>query len=164
MSMRDDTHLGPGSSRPDDAIDAAARELTRGEPSPRLRHQVRSRIQRRPAGLRVPALVAIGGAAAIVLAVFMVWNRPDTGPDQQAAVTPAPVATVQQPAEPTPAKAPAPLRAGRRPRTTRPTRALEPIDPLVIEPIAMPPLAVTTSSGVMPIDIDYLQIEPLQIQ
>ena len=58
------------------------------------------------------------------------------------------------------AKAPS-LRAS---RVTPPTRPLEPIDPLVIEPMTMPLMAVSASSGEMPIEIDDLRIEPLQIQ
>ena len=48
------------------------------------------------------------------------------------------------------------------PRRT-PQRTLV-VEPLVIEPISVPLMAVDASSGVMPIEIMEMQIEPLRIQ
>jgi hypothetical protein len=54
-----------------------------------------------------------------------------------------------------------PVRPNRLRRTSRRVIA---DDPLVIDPISVPLIAVDSSSGVMPIRIEPLQIEPLQRQ
>ena len=83
-----------GESRTDEAINGAARDLTRGEPSPRLRHAIRSRIQdgNRAKPLWIPAL-----ASAFVLAILgtiVVWQlrTPATVPPPQFTALAPPVA------------------------------------------------------------------------
>jgi hypothetical protein len=146
----------------DDLIDAAAHEMTRGEPSQRLRREVRTRIDKRRPVWAVPMWVPLVVAVALLIVVARTLSGPHGVPDR---VRPTPVeqtAAAPRVVPPVVEASPSP-RVGQitRPRR-RPTRALQPINPLVIEPIAMPLMAVTTSSGVMPIDIDPLQVEPLQ--
>lgn len=151
--------------RDDELIDAAAHAMTRGEPSAQLRIAVRARIDTRtwPAVAVWPPAVAV--AAAVALAVVVWWPPFEPAPPQPAAVvTPAP-ATVAPPAvSRIETSATTPPKAVPRTHVTRSVRPLDPIAPLVIEPMTTPLIAVTTSSGVMPIEIDDLQIEPLQVQ
>jgi hypothetical protein len=152
-----------GGSRTGDIVDAAARDLTRGEPSPQLRERVRARIGRRRGWLVAARVPVLGAAIAMVLVAVAVQESRDAVP-----LPPAPPAVHVASSFPVAAG----TGAGRleqleRPeRLERPTRAkrILAIDPLVIEPIAMPPIAVTASSGVTPIAIDDLRIEPLRIQ
>ena len=145
---------------PDDLIDRAARELTQGEPSPQLRQQVRARIGR-PRGYSLPAMVpAVAALVAIVVAgVLMQQSAWKVALPEPPRVALGPVESLD------------PVIIGAAPdrpeRDGRTVRADQPaslrIAPLTIEPIAMPLMAVTTSSGT-PIEIDDLRIEPLQIQ
>jgi hypothetical protein len=151
----------PGLERRDDLISVAARDLTAGRPSPQLRYRVRSRIARTPARRMLwPAWVGLAGVAAAVLALFIMWSRPQPAPDQQIAVAVPQVgpADPRAPGEPIPTPVAAPDAAALVPvrptRVTRPAPAIEPIDPLVIG----------TPAGVMPMELEDLQIEPLQIE
>ena len=152
----------------DGVTDAAAHAMTRGEPSAQLRMTVRARIDNRRAWPAVAAWVPVlAGAAAVALAVFASWTPVEPPPPHTVAVTtPAPAPTISaSPLAPTiETAAVAPLPAVPRTRVTRPAGALDPIAPMVIEPMTTPLMAVGTSSGVMPIEIDDLRIEPLQIQ
>jgi len=51
-----------------------------------------------------------------------------------------------------------------RPTSARKSQRKLEVEPLVIEPIRMPLIAIDSSSGVMPIEIEDLRIEPLQVQ
>ena len=172
------------STHDDELIDRAAHAMTRGEPSDRLHHAVRARIETsrprietgRP-GVEIgrPGLakqarhlwMPLAAAAAIVLAVVV--GRALLGPPD----APRPTEVASAPAAPpglrestaTPAPSPAGLResSARPARGRTPQRKLE-VEPLVIEPIRMPLIAIDSSSGVMPIEIEDLRIEPLQIQ
>ena len=110
----------------------------------------------------------MAGAAVAVIALLIVWNRPEMAPNQQIAVAvPQPQPSGKESrgrivTPPPTAGAPAPRVA--RTRGAQPARALEPIDPLVIEPMTMPLMAVAASPGLMPIEMDDLQIDPLQIE
>ena len=156
--MRDDDLSG----RNDQLIDTVARELTRGEPSVRLRRRIRARIESSRAWslpLWLPA--SAGGAVVVIVAVVIQWSGAPARLPAAPSIALGPTARAL-------VVGPPPERIGRtrleRPeRSERPARKIE-IDPLRIEPIAMPPLAVTASSGEMPIEIDDLRIEPLQIQ
>jgi len=173
--MRGDDHVGPGFSRAGDdvasgfsrtdaVVDAAAQALTSGEPSAQLRMAVRARIERNHSPWPIWGRAAVACAAALLLIVAaLTLSDPRGEPDR---TRPAPVEQTAAAPRVAPAVAdgsPSPRVAQGTPPRRRPTRALESIDPLVIEPIVMPLIAVT-SSGVMPIEIDDLQIEPLQVQ
>jgi hypothetical protein len=158
MSMRDNRARSGGVasdfSRTEPIIDAAARELTRGEPSPHLRHQIRARIEmprRRPVPVWAPAFAGVA-ALVIVVVVFQQAGTPIALPVPQPAAVANATLMVVAPLEPERSEPPE--------RSERSVRTIE-IEPLVIEPIAMPLMAVTTSSGDMPIEIEDLQIEPL---
>ena len=170
----------------DALIDDAARGLVAGEPSSALRSSVRDRIGRpHPAWLRAPAW---GAAAAVVIASLIVGRAllgPPGGPDrvrptderptiERAAVAPA--SQSNEPAAIQPAPAPA-RQFTRRIATAIPLPPEEEeslIPPIAIDPLATVPLravsleamqiAVDQSSGVMPIEIAALRIEPLQGQ
>lgn len=178
-SERDGDHL-------DAVIDAAARSLTAGEPSAALRPSVRDRIGRRSnVGWLVPA------AAIAVMAVMIVGRAllgPPGGPDPSTGsgspraesrgnrVRPTDVRLpIDYPSRPAPELSAAPLQPDIErlvpPNPTHqvvavPELPLEELEPL-IPPLSIPPLetkliAVETSSGVMPIEIEPLRIEPLQ--
>jgi hypothetical protein len=102
--------------------------------------------------LWVPAL-----AAAAVIVIAVITNRPQAMPvvaqpipDQiaRALVVPPPVATANPVAQVA--------------TVDRPERSERSERPIVIEPLAVPLMAVDTSSGVMPIEVEPLRIEPLQ--
>jgi hypothetical protein len=167
----------------DALIDEAARRLVAGEPSSSLRSSVRDRIgRRRPVWLAVPAW---GAVAAVVIAVLIVGRAfvgpsagPDkvrpTGPDRVSPTRDAPAVASQshEPAAIQPAPS-TPRQVARRLATdvAVPPEEESPIPPIAIDPLATVPLravpleeaqiAVDVSSGVMPIDIAPLQIEPL---
>ena len=151
----------------DAAIAAAAQALTSAEPSAALRAGVRERIgRRRSAWWFVPAAAV---AAAVVAAIILGRATP-----------PAPGAPVNQPtpAAPVLGSVPAPQPDSRpidQAVTVLPPmrRLAAPFEPPVeelespIPPIAIPPLETTqivvdVSSGVMPIEIEPLQMEPLR--
>jgi len=143
--MRDDDRVGPGFSRIDQLIDVTVHAMTRGEPSDQLRAAVRARIERRRGWWAMvwwaPALVA----AMLVIVVARTVSGPRGEPD------------TARPTAPLASANPGP-QVGSTERPERPERLI------VIEPLIVPLLAVDTSSGVMPIDIEPLQIEPLQPQ
>jgi hypothetical protein len=168
MSMRNE--------RPDpiDAlIDEAARGLVAGEPSSSLRSSVRGRIgARRPVWSFIPALA---GAAALLVVAVLVGRALLGSPSERDNVRPtierAEGVPASQPDEPA-AIQPAPIPARqftRRLATAIPPPPEEeesPIPPIAIEPLGTAPLeamqlAVDVSSGVTPIEIAPLQIEPL---
>ena len=171
--------------RPLDAlIDEAARRLVAGEPSSSLRSSVRERIGRRRLGWFV--VPAWGTAAAMVVAVLIVGRAlsgPFGGPVGRTLSGPPVRPTEERPtidrgpaAVASPSSAPdatQPVRIEARQFTRRAAAVIppppdeEPIVPqIAIEPLATVPLsaaqiAAEVSSGVMPIDIAPLQIEPL---
>ena len=161
----------------DALIDAAARRLVAGEPSSSLRTSVRDRIERRrPVWLPVPAW----GAAFVIVIAALIAGRTllDRSGDsesvqqdnQRAAVS---LPAVQPPVNPGPAArvrpaAIQPARTGARQFSRRLADAITPpaeeeslIPPLAIAPLTTTQIAVDTSSGVTPIEIEPLQIEPL---
>ena len=166
----------------DALIDEAARRLTAGESSSSLRGSVRERIRgRRPAWSFVPAFAGV--AALLVVAVIVgralldPVGRTLSGPairstsERPAIERAAPTVASQtnEPAaiQPVPS---APRQLARRLAADitapPPVEEESPIPPIAIEPLATAPLgavqiAVDVSSGVMPIEIAPLQIEPL---
>ena len=158
-------------SERDDAIDAAisaaAEALTSAGPSAALRAGVRDRIGRRRAAWW---LVPAAAAAAVVIALVLgrLTSQPPEAPGNQ-----------PRPSAPALVTAPAPESDNspvdeavsvQSPPVRRLAAAFEPpveeVEPL-IPPIMIPPLeteliVVDVSSGVMPIEIEPLRIEPLQ--
>jgi hypothetical protein len=169
----------------DELIDRAAHAMTRGEPSARLRVAVRARLAaglggaglaaRRPEPWRrwkqarhlwIPALAS--AAALVVLAMTLVWMpRPEHRVASSAPAVVAPPRSVVSRVEPPVVESPVTAAAApqaRRQRVTSTAQRIAVIDPLVIEPISVPLMAVDANSGAMPMDIQPLQIEPLQPQ
>jgi hypothetical protein len=149
--------------------------MMRGDPSSTLRHDVRSRIERRPSRRNKPMWIpALAGVMTlVVVAVVSQRNARDAVLTSRARGV-----AISQTIAPAETNTPEPRQVVRiepeRPNVVNanvsnvlngPTDPDEPIfDPLVIAPIAVPVIAVDTSSGVMPIEIEPLQIEPLQPQ
>ena len=160
----------------DALIDEAARRLVAGEPSSSLRSRVRDRIgRRRQAWFVVPAW---GMAAAIVVTVVIVGRallgppgEPDkVRPTNQHALIESPAVKPQDTSAPTVIQpepsAPRQLARRRAADVAAPPEEESPIPPIAIEPLTTVPLravqiAMDVSSGVMPIEIAPLQIEPL---
>jgi hypothetical protein len=183
MSMRNEQSTGRD---PIDAlIDSAAREMMGGEPSASLRSAVRHRIERRrPMWSLVPAW---GVAASVaVAALFVGWallgpsGAPDpTRPIAQPAIERAAIPVEQPPpvVAPDTGSVRSPWQAGQEPvpltrRVADDVAALPQEEESLIPPIAIAalepgqiavgnPIAVE-SSGVMPIEIEPLQLEPLR--
>ena len=182
MSMQSER----GGDHLDAAIDAAARSLTTGEPSAALRAGVRGRIRvasafRRKAGWwLVPA-----GAMTALIAVMIVGRilldplgepevgRTLSGPPARPTdvrltsnhvAPPASSGGTDGPDQARPTGAPDKARLTALPSTFEPpVEELEPlIPPITIEPLETRLIVVDTSSGVMPIEIEPLQIEPLR--
>jgi hypothetical protein len=176
MSMRDNAH------DPLDALIAdTARAMTEGESTVDLRTAVRNRIAQSQTGWRFPvwrAVAATGGAALVAVTLFL--GRSGRAPVEDGGgiqaeqaqvsattVTAPSMARAIQPA----AATPSPVRARTAPRRLvlaaegDVAEDIEPlIDPITIEPIATIQIAIDVSSGVMPIDIEPLRIEPLRGQ
>jgi hypothetical protein len=153
----------------DAAIDAAARSLTEGEPSATLRASVRARISERRSFVRWALVPVAASAAVIVAAVFLgrftasPSGTPELPPKPQApALVDAPVSPVE--AMPLDAVDAMPLTMRRVVTTFEPpVEEPEPaIPPLVIAPLVTELIEVDAGSGVMPIEIEPLQIEPLR--
>ena len=159
--------------RLDAAIDAAARALTAGEPPSSLRAAVQRRIARpRNASWLVPA--AVVAAVLVVALVGRTLSGPSVadGPEMpQLPAKPKPVLVVAPPPRPimggadvrrvvattVPSTPPAMDTPDAPPEEPAPM-----IPPITIEPLETKLIAVETSSGVMPIEIEPLQIEPLR--
>jgi hypothetical protein len=157
------------SERDDDAIDAAiaaaAQALTSAEPTAALRAGVRDRIGRRRTAWR---LVPVATAAAVIVGALILGRS----------TSPAPGASVDQPRPSAPARVAVPPPELENQRVVQtvaspPRRLLAALEPPIeeveslIPPITIPPLetaqiVVDASSGVMPIEIEPLRIEPLQ--
>jgi hypothetical protein len=166
MSMRNE-----GPDPVDALIDAAARQLVAGEPSAALRSSVRDRIgARRPVWSFVPALA--GAAAFLVVAVIV--GRGPVGRIVSGPAGPPGEPDRVRTAEASPAieraSNDAPSQLAIEPPRTRsvrlqadpvPQEEESPIPPIAIEPLVTVQIAGDVSSGVMPIDIAPLQIEPL---
>lgn len=161
-----------GDGRFDAAIDAAASALTAADPSPALRAAVRDRIGgRRTSWWLVPV-----GALAALIVVMLVGRAllgPSEGPGRVRAgttrpgVAPEPIAVpglapdIQPVVAATTATRP-PMRRLPTPFEPAP-EDLEPlIPPIMIPPLETKQIAVDARSGVMPIEIEPLRIEPLQ--
>ena len=114
----------------------------------------------------VPVMAA---AVVLVISVVVAWtlSGPHDAPVPSRQIANAsrvtPPAVLRPAPQPVAAARPVetPVRATRPNRTPRRTLV---VDPLVIEPISVPLIAVDSNSGVMPIEIVPLQIEPLQPQ
>lgn len=156
-------------STPDEElIDRIARGMTHGEPSTRLRQAVRARIEQDRTPWTSRIWIPASAAAALVLAAVVTWTLPGSRVEPLRSTQ---VATTLSVIPPVPL-APAPLLIAVPPsalsdsggvaRRTRQQAIV--VSPLVIEPIRVPLIAVDASSGVMPIEIDPLQIEALQPQ
>ena len=178
MSMRDERSVlsGHGESNGQDPIDAlidhVARQLVTGEPSSALRSSVRGRIERRHGVWSlVPAWgVTVAVAVTAVIVGRALWDVPDA---VNRSKTSAQRAAVTQPGRVEPAERSERLERSERPerseRSERSARSAvpvlpeeeSPIPPIAIEPLATVQVAVDASSGVMPIEIEPLQIEPL---
>ena len=157
----------------DALIDEAARRLVAGEPSSLLRSSVRDRIGRRRSAWWVFA-PALAGAAVVIIAIV---GRAIVGvpaDPERARVVTSDVANlsvgVASPAvdvTPTQLVQSEPRQLGRRRAAATLLPDEEPLVPqIAIEPLRTPPLseaqiAADVSSGVMPIDVEPLQIEPL---
>ena len=160
--------------RLDAAIDAAARSLTAGEPPSSLRAAVQGRIaRRRNASWLVPA-----AAVAAVLVVALV-GRTLSGPSVAGGPEMPQLPAKLEPPVLVAVPAPRPIMGAADVRrvvaTTVPSAPPamdtpdappeEPapmIPPITIEPLETKLIAVETGSGVMPIEIEPLQIEPLR--
>lgn len=172
MSMRNE--------RPDSLdtlIDNVARQMIAGEPSPSLRGAVRERIAGRPV---VWSLVPAWGVAVGVLIAALIVGRALLGPPSERdnirpTIEHAAIPAEQPPAIVGPDARSVPLQADQVRLTRRPADDVaavpqeeEPlIPPIAIEPLETVQIAVgnpitVESSGVMPIEIEPLQIEPLR--
>ena len=167
----------------DALIDVTARGISAGPLPSSLRTTVRRRIEQTQARWAFPVWQVAGATAAtalVVMTLLMVRSVPapveEAGPVQ---ATREPVAATPRKAPPTIARAVPPDAAPARSRIGKAivprrlvfaanadaTEDIEPlIDPITIEPIATVQIAIDVSSGVMPIDIEPLRIEPLQGQ
>jgi len=160
----------------DALIDDAARRLVAGEPSSSLRRSVLGRIGRRRSAWWSFA-PALAGSALVAIAIV---GRSFLDPVEDSSQKPTIARTdAERPAsgvasQPAAVTLTQPERIDARQFTRRLAAALPPppaeeeslIPPITIEPLAPVPLsavqiAVDESSGVMPIEIAPLQIEPL---
>lgn len=177
LSERSESN-GPDSL--DTLIDSAARHMVAGEPSSSLRSAVRDRVERRRSQWWMTPAIA-GAAAAIVIAAVLVGRAllPDpvgrtlSGPaGERDNVRPSieRAAAPEQPQVVEPAGTHSLQAEQARGRLTRrladdvaalPQEEEPPIPPIAIEPLVTVQIAVE-SSGVMPIEIEPLQIEPLR--
>ena len=156
-------------STPDDElIDRIARAMTHGVPSTQLRQAVRTRIEQEWTPWASREWIPASAAATLVLAAIVTWtlSGPRVEPLRSTQVATALDVTPPVPLESAPLLVSAQLSArsdsGGASRSTR--QLITAVPPLVIEPISVPLIAVDASSGVMPIEIDPLQIEALQPQ
>lgn len=155
----------------DALIDEAARRLVAGEPSSALRRGVRERIdRRRPALSFVPVLAGVAALLVVAVIVGRALLGPSDGPDRVRPTGERPTFERTEPAiasqgpEPTAIQPEpgAPRQLRRVAAVPLPLPEEEPlIPPITIEPLATAQIAVDESSGVMPIEIEPLQIEPL---
>ena len=186
--------FGPAEDPVDRLIDEAARELTAGSPSPALRTRVRARIESRElsrSGGRRARLVwkpALAAGALALLAFLVTRSRdpdvttPGTAPPPEVArrseAVGSPVVEAVEPARPAPPEgARASARAARARRavegdasgsTGDPVAPLEgalpPIDLIAIEPVALARAAVERIPEPMPVRIDRMLVEQLDLQ
>jgi hypothetical protein len=174
MSMRNE--------RPDpiDAlIDGAARQMITGEPSASLRSAVRDRIEgRRPVWSLVPALGVAVGVVIAALIVGRTLSGPDGTPNTarptiEVAATPGapesrPTIDVQTPSAVEQGSQAVRLTRRLADDVAAPPQEEEPlIPPITVEPlepvqIAVGNLITVESSGVIPIQVEPLQLEPLR--
>ena len=164
----------------DALIDHAARQIVAGEPSSSLRSAVRDRIEHRRSAWSLSPAIA-GAAVALVIAAVLV-GRALLGPPDVGRTLSGPAGernnvrpTIERVAIPAP---PAPLVESDT-RSVRLTRRLADdiaappqeeeslIPPIALEPLEPAQIAVGNpitagSSGVMPIEVAPLQLEPLR--
>jgi hypothetical protein len=175
MSMRNETP-----DQIDALIDDAARQLVAGQPSSSLRRAVRDRIGSR----RLPWVFApvFAAAGALVIAAILVGPMLSGPPDVERALRGPTVARIVRPERFERSERIERIerieRSERIERIERSERlersadlSFEDDEPLIppitiepltaIEPLTSVQIAVDTSSGVMPIEIAPLQIEPL---
>ena len=171
----------------DALIDATARELTTGEPSPALRERVGARISRPRAWWQVPAWQpTVALAAATVVAAVVFWPgkeaiAPSPVPASAPLVAELPLVPEMMPA-PKP-EAPAVARPARRapplvgamaalepaaPPTVTPTAIGDDMEPLLLTPLDIAPLTMTVVANdpnvPMPLRIEGLSINPLTLE
>ena len=158
----------------DAVIDATARSLTAGEPSAALRVKVRERIDHRSGAWWLTP--AWGAAAAVLVAAVVVWsflpgatNRPVPAERTLTQSVPGRAPIPDPRVQPVSVPAVVPARQLRAPveisaaATDQTAAELEsPIDPISIAPLSTRQIAVE-ASPVMPIEIDLLEIQPLQV-
>ncbi|MGH9241586.1 MAG: hypothetical protein ACRD3G_26360 [Vicinamibacterales bacterium] len=162
----------------DALIDHAAQQIVAGEPSSSLRSAVRDRIEHRRSAWSLSPAIA-GVAAAVVIAAVLVGRTllPDVGrtlsgpAGERVNVRP----TIERVAIPAP-PAPSVESDTRGVRLTRrladevaapPQEEESLISPIAVEPLEPVQIAVgnpitVDSSGVMPIEVAPLQLEPLR--
>lgn len=190
MSMRNEPALSEQSESngrdPIDAlIDGAARQMVAGEPSSSLRSAVRDRIEhRRSAWLLSPAIAGVAGA--VVIAAVLVSRTLLSPPDERNNVRPT-IELTRTPDAPDKARPTidvdevgirsvrlqADQDSVRLMRRLADEVAVPPqeeeslIPPIALEPLEPAQIAVGNpitagSSGVMPIEVAPLQLEPLR--
>ena len=185
MSMRNERftlserRASNGSDPLDALIDSAARQIVAGEPSTALRSAVRKRIEHRRSPWSLSPVFAVA-TAAVIAAVFVgrALLGPPGAPDEaRPAIERAAIPVEQLPAVVAPdtgsvrlQAAQTPVRLGRRLAddvAAPPQEEEPPIAPIAVEPLEPVQIAVgnpitVESSGVMPIEIAPLQLEPLR--
>ena len=157
--------------RIDAIIDAAARSLTAVEPPAALRAGVRQRISRRNSvGWLVPVSVT-AAVITVTIAGRALLGPPHESPrvrptDVRLSIDRASTQRVSATGGPDKARPTGALIAKRPVAETFEPPPIEELEP-AIPPLSIPPLetkliAVEASSGMMPIEIEPLRIEPLQ--
>ena len=157
--------------RLDAAIDAAARQLTTGEPSPRMRAGVRERIARRRAAWWGAPAWSIASAVVAVL-VIVVWQRSDAPPSPAGVDRGRDVMLASEVLPLAPPAAPSPVRIRAARPAVRASASAAPLPPhsplvigeLTIAPLDEGPVELQVIETPMPLRADRLTFEPLVIQ
>ena len=176
MSMRDERVVEQqgvgqeGADRIDAAIDAAARSLIDAEPSAALRVHVRERILAASAYRRKMqwALVPVVATATVIVVALVLGGSPSAPAVQQALQAPPPPAATPRERAPVTEIQRQAIAASLPPMRRLVTFEVPQdeveslIPPIAIAPLETKQISVDVSSGVMPIEIEPLRIEPLQ--
>jgi hypothetical protein len=155
----------------DRTIDAAAGDLTAGEPSPDFTRQVMVRLDTGPARpRRWPAWgwpVAIGAAATVTMAVLALMARPPASvtlapaPIEIATAPPAAMPVLPPVAESEPAALTATPAAAAPDLEPLPELDLIAIAPIALEPIVIPTAAIARLE-IGPLVVDPLEVPPME--